>query len=122
MYDRTIQQLHRRASWSKVRGDKSITENIADNAYQQWVNRSNVKEPCLPNLDYTSQQMFWISAANVWCAKVKDDVLRILVQDGVHSPNISRVSVTFSNMEEFARDFQCEIGCKMNPENKCSVW
>ncbi|XP_031786614.1 neprilysin-2 [Nasonia vitripennis] len=114
----------------KARGDKCITENIADNggiksayyAYQQWVKNSNVKEPCLPNLDYTPQQMFWISAVNVWCTKVKDDVLQRMVQNDVHSPNIARVSITFSNMKEFARDFQCKVGSKMNPTNRCSVW
>ncbi|OXU30606.1 hypothetical protein TSAR_007818 [Trichomalopsis sarcophagae] len=106
-------------------GDESITENITDNDGIKSVNmltsNDNVKEPCLPNLDYTPQQTFWISAANVWCTKVKDDVLRRMVQDGVHSPNIVRVSVTFSNMEEFARDFQCKTGSKMDPENRCSV-
>lgn len=52
-----------------------LGENIADNggikesylAYQKW-EEDNGPEPRLPGLEYTPQQMFWISAAQTWCS------------------------------------------------------
>lgn len=52
-----------------------LGENIADNggikesylAYQKW-EEENGPEPKLPGLEYTPQQMFWISAAQTWCS------------------------------------------------------
>ena len=35
----------------------------------QWI-KTNGVEQLLPGLDYSPRQLFWISAANVWCSKV----------------------------------------------------
>jgi len=104
-------------------------ENIADNggikeayrAYNRWVSR-NSEEPLLPGLEYTQRQLFWVSAANVWCAKYRPKALKLRVLTGVHAPDMFRVKGPFSNMPEFARDFNCPIGSPMNRVNKCSVW
>lgn len=58
-----------------MNGYISQGENIADGggikeaymAYQDW-ERENGPEPKLPGLNYTPQQMFWISAAQNWCS------------------------------------------------------
>lgn len=44
------------------------------------------------------------------------------ITTGVHSPGQFRVLGPLSNMEEFSKDFNCPVGSKMNPENKCIVW
>ena len=39
-----------------------------------------------------------------------------------HSPYLYRVNGAFANMPEFAQDWGCPAGSKMNPNKKCSVW
>lgn len=76
----------------------------------------------MPGLKYTPDQLFWISAANNWCSKIRPQQMVEAIQMGVHSPGEYRVRGTFANMEQFSKDFSCPIGSPMNPENKCSVW
>lgn len=114
----------------KLNGINTQGENIADNggikeaylAYNAWTKKHGI-EPRLPGLqDYTPQQMFWVSAANVWCSKYRPESLKLRITTGFHSPGRFRVIGPFSNQEEFARDFRCPLGSKMNPTTKCKVW
>ena len=115
----------------KVNGRNTIGENIADNggikeayrAYDEWT-RKNGNEDRLPGLKYTPKQLFWISAAGNWCSKQRPQTMRLRMLTGSHSPGKVRVMATLSNMEEFAKDFQCPVGSKMNPpkSKKCQVW
>lgn len=114
----------------KLNGVNTQGENIADNggikeayyAYLTWA-KKNAPESRLPGLqDYSPQQMFWISAANVWCSKYRPESLKLRITTGFHSPGRFRVIGPFSNQEEFARDFKCPLGSKMNPTKKCKVW
>ncbi|KAF2902015.1 hypothetical protein ILUMI_04166 [Ignelater luminosus] len=113
----------------KLNGLNTQGENIADNggiklayaAYQAWVER-NGEEPTLPGLNYTQNQMFWIAAANTWCNKVRKETLAQLIPSDVHSPACFRVTIPFSNTESFAEDFNCPLGSKMNPKEKCQIW
>ena len=65
----------------KLNGINTQGENIADNggikesylAYKQWV-AQNGEEPKLPGLYYSPEQMFWISAAQTWCAKYRKGI------------------------------------------------
>ena len=114
-----------------VNGVNTQGENIADNggikeayrAYDAWT-RKHGEEERLPGLSYTPKQLFWISAAGNWCSKQRPQSLRLRMLTGSHSPGKVRVMATLSNMEEFARDFQCPVGSKMNPpkSKKCQVW
>eukprot|EP00090_Calanus_glacialis_P020602 TRINITY_DN3177_c0_g1_i1.p1 TRINITY_DN3177_c0_g1~~TRINITY_DN3177_c0_g1_i1.p1 ORF type:complete len:763 (-),score=121.64 TRINITY_DN3177_c0_g1_i1:74-2362(-) len=113
-----------------LNGVNTQGENIADNggikeayrAYDSWVNRHGA-ESRLPGLqNYTPHQMFWISAANTWCSKYRDKALEKRIKTGAHSPGMFRVQGPFSNSKEFANDFKCPLGSKMNPVKKCEVW
>lgn len=113
-----------------LNGVNTQGENIADNggikeayrAYQAWVNRHG-EEKKLPGLqDYTSNQMFWISAGNTWCSKYRNKALEKRIKTGAHSPGLFRVKGPFSNSRNFARDFKCPLGSQMNPVDKCEVW
>lgn len=161
-------------SLPQLNGINTQGENIADNggikeayrAYQSWVDRNGQEQVTstdfflslgpsnvifflfvqkLPGLQYSSNQLFWISAANVWCNKYRPESLKLRILTGVHSPGEFRVRGPFSNMEQFAKvgysliihfhnafsitnnqhflqDFNCPARKPMNPEKKCSVW
>ena len=59
----------------KLNGINTQGENIADNggikeaylAYKKLV-LENGDEPRLPGLDYSPEQLFWLSAAQTWCS------------------------------------------------------
>ncbi|XP_022214377.1 neprilysin-2 isoform X2 [Drosophila obscura] len=118
-----------RATGLHLNGINTQGENIADNggvkesyiAYQRWVQKHG-EEPKLPGLDYTPQQMFWISAGQTWCAKYRKESLKMRITTGVHSPSEFRVLGSLSNMKDFAKDFQCPEDSPMNPVQKCEVW
>ncbi|XP_077508957.1 neprilysin-2-like isoform X3 [Amblyomma americanum] len=113
----------------KVNGVNTQGENIADNggikeafkAYQRWV-KENGPEAGLPGLRYTPHQLFWISAANVWCGKYRPEAMKLRIMSGSHSPPSYRVIGPMSNTPEFAQEFNCPPGSPMNPAKKCAVW
>lgn len=113
----------------QVNGINTQGENIADNgglkeaymAYHSWVDDNGPEQP-LPGLKYTPSQMFWISAANVWCGKYRPAALKLRIISGSHSPPQFRVIGPMSNLPEFAKEFNCPLKSAMNPEKKCKVW
>ena len=130
-----------------VNGVNTLGENIADNggimtsyrAYGEWLvmvvscnstllseswTARHGAEPLLPGLSFSPSQLFWISAANVWCAKHRPGDLKMSVLLGTHTPANYRIKGTFSNIKEFSDAFQCRRGSEMNPvaDQKCKVW
>lgn len=113
----------------KLNGINTQGENIADNGgikeaylgYQNFV-KDNGPPQRLPGHDYNQNQMFWISFGQVWCSKFKDGTLKSQILTGVHSPGEFRIKGSLSNNEDFAKDFNCPVGSKMNPKKKCTVW
>ncbi|CAH0557229.1 unnamed protein product [Brassicogethes aeneus] len=112
-----------------LNGINTQGENIADIggikeaylAYDRYVKKYG-EEPLLPGLKYTGRQLFWVSAANIWCSKTRVEELKQIVVTDEHSTDNFRVIGPFSDMEEFAKDYKCNKGSKMNPETKCKVW
>lgn len=117
------------AGGTKVNGFTTQGENIADNggikqafrSYRRWT-KDHGREARLPGLSFTPDQLFWISAANIWCGKFRPEVLKLRLNSGVHSPARFRVIGPLSNSHEFAQSFNCPLGSPMNPTKKCSVW
>ncbi|XP_054717959.1 endothelin-converting enzyme 1-like [Uloborus diversus] len=70
---------------------------------------------------YTSDQMFFISFASVWCSKISPD-MRIVLSKSSHNYPELRVNGAVSNSEFFASTFHCPKGSPMNPHRKCSIW
>jgi len=112
-----------------LNGVNTQGENIADNggvkealrAYLARVEQLG-EEPVLPALPYTQRQLFWLSAASVWCAEYRPAALKNLILTDAHAPSSFRTNGPLSNMPEFAADWSCPLGSPMNPEKKCSVW
>ncbi|KAF5280977.1 hypothetical protein FQR65_LT14901 [Abscondita terminalis] len=112
-----------------LNGIITLGENIADNGgakvayetYQSWLNE-NGDDKCLPNLNFTHNQLFWIALANTWCTSERDAQLKMEMLTAVHPPAYFRVIGVVSNSKHFANDFQCALGSAMNPVKKCTFW
>jgi hypothetical protein len=87
----------------------------------RWV-KNNGEEPTLPGLPFSQGQLFFISFGQLWCSKYRDPALKRLIMTNSHAPGKFRVIGTLQNNEDFAREFNCPLGSKMNPAHKCSVW
>lgn len=113
----------------QLNGINTQGENIADCgglkeaylAYESWMTRHD-EEPYLPGINLNGRQMFWVSAAHIWCSKYRKEDLRQIVVTDEHSPDKFRVIGPMSNMQYFAKDFNCKLGSTMNPIHKCKVW
>ena len=57
-----------------------------------------------------------------WCSKWRDEALKSYILTHPHSPLEFRTIGPLRNNYDFAKDFNCPIGSKMNPEKKCTVW
>lgn len=115
---------------SSIHGENTVGENIADNggvrvsfATYRRLSESAATET-MPGLEeFSPEQLFFISYAQVWCSSTRDEINPVLMSD-VHSPSKYRVNVPLGNMEEFASAFDCRRGTPMHlpDEEKCVLW
>lgn len=112
---------------TKINGRLTLGENIGDlgglhiayDAFQM----SMKGKPRPENIDgFTPEQRFFISWAQVWGAKYRDEAIRQMVVGNTHSDPRYRVIGPLSNMPEFAQAFGCKIGDKMVRDNRCRIW
>ena len=110
-----------------INGKLTLGENIADNGglKQAWdVLQTRQKErgegPTVAGL--TEDQLFFVAAAQVWCAEASKEAERLQVQTDPHSPAKFRVMGPMANHPGFAGAFSCAPGTPMNPVAKCEVW
>lgn len=114
-------------SGKNLNGEQTIGENIADNggireSYQAYL-MSGRDTQRLPGLEeFSDLQLFYLSAATVWCTKFRKEAMENQIATGVHSPGMYRAYVPLANSVEFAEVFQCPKNTKMNPENRCVIW
>ncbi|KAA0185286.1 Family M13 unassigned peptidase (M13 family), partial [Fasciolopsis buskii] len=114
---------------TKLNGKLTLGENIADNggmkaAYKAFkkVEERSPSQIILPGVNFTSEQLFFLAFAQLWCvAELPQAVLHTVLFD-VHTVDPYRVIGTLSNSEEFARVFNCPVNSSMNPAKKCAVW
>ncbi|CAD7093917.1 unnamed protein product [Hermetia illucens] len=113
-----------------LNGKQTLGENIADNgglkaafhAYTSTNNDRPVDVLPLPGINMTHRQLFFISFAQVWCSAVTDEASSLQIEKDPHSPPMYRVIGPLSNLKEFSEEFNCPLGSRMNPLNKCEVW
>lgn len=90
-------------------------------AYQKYV-EENGAEPILPGLNFTVNQLFWISATRILCSVTRPEYEKIESLTSDHTPHKYRVIGAFSNTKSFSRDFDCSVGSAMNPIKQCEIW
>ncbi|CAG2168038.1 unnamed protein product [Oppiella nova] len=110
-----------------LNGNHTLEENICDFAGLQQsytaykLNKDNtfVQLPGLTN--YTSDQLFFIQYAQIWCEVVSlEGHRRSLLDD--HSPGRYRANGVLVNSEQFSKAFLCPKDSVMNPSAKCGLW
>lgn len=125
-----------------------IGENIADNgglkaAYHAYLttSKSYKDQQLLPGLDFTHRQLFFLNFAQVmnryiinfsaiiketrsqvWCSAITSEAIALQIEKDSHCPPKYRVIGPLSNLPEFAPEFRCSLGSRMNPVHKCEVW
>jgi len=108
-------------------GNRTITENVADNAgvaaswtaWRKYVDERGA-ESALYGVDLTPKQLFFVGWARAWCSSNQPGVLQY--DDDVHSPGYARVNGVVQNSPHFAEAFSCTDNDRMNPPTKCTVW
>lgn len=112
-----------------MNGVNTLGENIADvggyraahGAYELFA-KQNKPEPILPGMNYTQNQIFWISGAHNWCAVTRPEFDTNQYTTDAHTPFKFRINGAFSSLLEFGNDFNCPPNSPMNPTKKCEVW
>lgn len=113
-----------------LNGKQTVGENIADNgglkaAFNAYINSKSEKEADylpLPGLNLTHRQLFFVSFAQVWCSAMTDEAATLQIEKDPHAPPEYRVIGPLSNLKEFSKEFNCPLGSRMNPKEKCEVW
>ncbi|CAG7846629.1 Neprilysin {ECO:0000269/PubMed:15283675, ECO:0000269/PubMed:8168535}; AltName: Full=Atriopeptidase; AltName: Full=Common acute lymphocytic leukemia antigen; Short=CALLA; AltName: Full=Enkephalinase; AltName: Full=Neutral endopeptidase 24.11; Short=NEP; Short=Neutral endopeptidase; AltName: Full=Skin fibroblast elastase; Short=SFE; AltName: CD_antigen=CD10 [Serendipita indica DSM 11827] len=116
-----------------VNGELTSGENIADqgliNSYRAWKANYNSSyeqgsEYLLPGLNYTREQLFFISFGRTWARNMRPASAVQRIRTDPHSPTQFRVDGTLSDIPEFAQAFNCSTGSKLNPpkEKQCRLW
>ncbi|KAK6750400.1 hypothetical protein RB195_002400 [Necator americanus] len=116
-----------------VNGRQTQGENIADNggiraafrAYRNYI-AHNGPDPLLPDRLYsqfTHDQLFFLSFAQVWCEKRRvDDKLYQQLMTDPHAPAMYRVFGTLQNYPAFRTAFNCPRETRYSPKEHCNVW
>jgi putative endopeptidase len=111
-----------------VKGQNTVGENIGDlgglNIALQAYHRSlqGHDAPVLEGL--SGDQRFFLSYAQIWRSKHRDDELRQDVMSDVHSPDNFRVNGQLPNLDAWYTTFDVKPGDKLfvKPEDRVSIW
>lgn len=116
-----------------VNGNLTSGENIGDTgliqAYRAWraqfeTSITEGNEYLLPGVNFTREQLFFISFGRIWARSMKPAAALQRIRTDPHSPSQYRVDGTVFNIPEFAEAFNCSKNSKLNPppEKQCRFW
>ena len=109
-----------------MQGKLTLGESIADlggltvsyDAFQKSMEGSRPN-----NIDgFTPEQRFFLGWAQVWAYKATEQNLRLRVANGPHAIPRFRVNGPLSNMEAFAKAFNCKQSDPMVRKETCLIW
>jgi putative endopeptidase len=111
-----------------INGELTLGENIGDlagvtigfKAYQMSLEGKDA--PVIDGL--TGNQRFFMSYAQVWRSKSREDALRAQLLRGPHSPGEFRVNGIVGNVDAFYQAFDVKEDDKMylKPEDRVTIW
>lgn len=112
-----------------VKGAMTVGENTADIsgvavAYDAFKMTKEGQNATLKIGGYTPDQRFFFSVAKIWRVKMKDEYLRLWINNNPHSPPMWRVNGPLMNSTPFYKAFNVQPGDKMYlPEDKrIKIW
>jgi predicted metalloendopeptidase len=112
----------------KLNGKLTLGENIADIGGLKLaflaLQRAAARHPSQPIDGLTPEQRFFVSFAQVWRTKIRDEQERVLAVSDPHSPPRWRVTGSLSHQPAFAAAFGCKTGDAMlrGEESQAEVW
>ncbi|XP_015365840.1 PREDICTED: neprilysin-2-like [Diuraphis noxia] len=113
-----------------LNGTLTLAENMADNvglkqSWRAYKSQNINQKSSLPGLtEYSNDQLFFLSYANVWCQNSEDKNSENVgfFNFDEHSPSVFRVLGSLRNSPEFSEVWKCPVGSPMNPSKKCFMW
>ncbi len=112
-----------------VNGKLTMGENIADlgglNIAYTALQKALADHPdeAAAKIDgYTQDQRFFLSWARVWRNNMRDKTAEIRLNTDPHAPPKIRAFAAPSNMDAFAKAFQCKPGAKMVRTDPVKIW
>lgn len=112
-----------------IKGGMTVGENTADIsgvavAYDAFKMTKEGQDPTIKIGGYTPDQRFFFSVAKIWRVKMKDEYLRLWINNNEHSPPMWRVNGPLMNIKYFYKAFNVQPEDKMFlPENKrINIW
>ncbi|XP_045585451.2 uncharacterized protein [Procambarus clarkii] len=113
----------------EIDSSATLNENLADiagirhayRAYQKWVERNHI-EPRLPAIPLSPSQLFFVSAAQPYCAVIPDVAKIFLMEMDEHLPDGMRINALMMNTPEFAEVFNCSADSRMVASETCHTF
>lgn len=105
----------------------TLGENIADNgglslawrAYKTRTATNHTAMTKLPGLNMTSDQLFFLSFAQMWCSNIRPEQLQSSLWTDPHAPPSIRVRAATANIPAFQDAFSCPAD---KNKNICQIW
>src|SRR5690349_3234010 len=111
-----------------VNGELTMGENIGDLGGLEMALTAyhlSLKGKPAPVIDgFTGDQRFFLSFAQVWRGKMRDDAVRGMMLTNPHSPSMARGSYPERNIDAWYTAFDVKEGDKMylKPEERVHIW
>ncbi|XP_022691500.1 neprilysin-1-like isoform X1 [Varroa jacobsoni] len=111
------------------RGQRTLPENLADNAglrqafrAYKYYTRDQPVDVVLPGLEFTSDQLFFIGNAYKWCANIEARTGELMSLKDAHATERLRCNAATMNIATFQETFSCPAGSTMAPDKRCVTW